>query len=249
MAVEKPYYRTFRMFSDGDYTLSGRSRYILHPSFAKSPENYIYASKLIIGDLKALFEYIEPSDQNLNTYSYRIHSLYIRTCIEIEANFKAILLENEYCKNAGRRLNISDYKKLESTHFLSKYAVIFPRWNGESYKRFPFKRFEVGESPQWYSSYNAVKHDRNKTFIEANLLNLTDSIAALATILTAQFGSVSFEKGDILYSIGSNDSFESSPTGYLRMEYPQSIPEEDRYGFDWNQLSESPAPFQKIDFS
>jgi len=249
MGVDKPYFRTFRMFADGNYTSSGSPSYVEHPSFAKSPENYIYASQLIIDDLKELFEYVEPSDTNLDTYSYRIHSLFVRTCIEIEANFKAILLENGYCKNARRNLNICDYKKLESTHFLSNFAAIFPHWNGERSKRYPFKDFEKGKSPEWYSSYNAVKHDRKETFIKANLLNLTDSIAALAVILAAQFGSNNFVKGSVVLSLYSNDPYEASPTGYLRMEYPKSIPEESRYCFDWEQLKNSPAPFQKLSFS
>ena len=44
-------------------------------------------------DLVRLFEFIEPADENLSTYSYRTHELLIRSCIEAEANFKAILKE------------------------------------------------------------------------------------------------------------------------------------------------------------
>ena len=248
MAVDKPFFRTFRMFTDGDYTSSGRSGYVDHPLFAKSPENYVLASQLIIDDLRELFEYVEPSDINLATYSFRIHSLFVRTCIEIEANFKAILLENGYCNNDGRKLNICDYMRLEHTHFLSDFAIIYPHWNGENSKRHPFKEFRKGASPKWYKSYNAVKHDRKETFIQANLSNLTDSIAALAVILAAQFGPNNFERGSVVLSLGSNDPYENSPTGYLRVEYPKSIQEEDRYSFDWQLLKDCPAPFQKLSF-
>jgi hypothetical protein len=34
-------------------------------------------------------DYVEPADQNLNTYSFRIHELLMRACIEVEANCKA----------------------------------------------------------------------------------------------------------------------------------------------------------------
>ena len=44
-----------------------------------------------------LFEYIEPADINLNVYSYKIQQLLARTCMEIEANFKAIFKENKFC--------------------------------------------------------------------------------------------------------------------------------------------------------
>lgn len=52
--------------------------------------------------------YIEPSDDNKDTYSHRIYELYLRTCTEFEANAKFILKSNGY-NNAKR---ILDYWKL-----------------------------------------------------------------------------------------------------------------------------------------
>ena len=77
-------------------------------------------------DLVRLFEIIEPADVNLSTYSYRTHALLIRSCIEAEANFKAILKENMY-RPANRkgdpihdkRWNIKNYRIINKTHHLS----------------------------------------------------------------------------------------------------------------------------------
>jgi hypothetical protein len=91
--------------------------YIMHPAFAKEPQHYIRAFELIQEDLLDLFDYIEPADVNLHCYSYRIHALHLRTCIEVEANCKAILKENGY--PTGSDWNMRDYKKLEKTHHLS----------------------------------------------------------------------------------------------------------------------------------
>ena len=74
------------------------SGYILDPDYAKSPEHYVRSFLLIQEDILRLFQFIEPSDINLQTYSFRIHELYMRICIEIEANFKAIFDENKYSK-------------------------------------------------------------------------------------------------------------------------------------------------------
>ena len=51
--------------------------------------------------------------------------LFIRTCIEIEANFKAILAENGYVRS-GDDWNMTDYRKTEASHLLSAYLVKFP---------------------------------------------------------------------------------------------------------------------------
>lgn len=60
----------------------------------------------------------------------------MRVCIEIEANFKAILRENNFTpfyqnweRNGQPRdeskWKLSDYKKVNKTHFLSGYSVNF----------------------------------------------------------------------------------------------------------------------------
>jgi hypothetical protein len=115
MGVNKPYYRTARQFADGFYSTSGRSRYIYHSAYADEPSNYIRAFLLIQKDLQTLFEYIEPSDQNLATYSFRTYELLLRTCTEIEANFKAILRANTYSQPA-RKWNIEHYVRIERSH-------------------------------------------------------------------------------------------------------------------------------------
>ena len=105
---------------------------------------------LIQKDLQTLFEFIEPSDTNLTAYSYRTHELLIRTCIEIEANFKAILNENTFNpidKNGHprreNRWNIHDYKKVNKTHHLASYRVHIPIWKARGVSSNPFEPGQV----------------------------------------------------------------------------------------------------------
>ena len=65
-------------------------------NYSDHPEHYTRAFAILQKDIIGLFEYIEPSDINLVTYSFRIHELLVRTCIEVEANFKAILREKYF---------------------------------------------------------------------------------------------------------------------------------------------------------
>src|SRR5438477_5318583 len=121
MPIERPFRRTCRQFVDRSYTEGGRSQYMVHPKFAQSPGHYIRAFLLLLKDLQELFDFIEPADSNLDCYSYRIHALLLRACVEVEANCKAVLKENGYAK-AGD-MNMGDYKKLNTTHRLSSYQV------------------------------------------------------------------------------------------------------------------------------
>jgi hypothetical protein len=68
----------------------------MHPKYAQSPEHYVRAFLMILNDLQEILDFVEPADQNLSCYSYRIHALLLRACIEVEANCKAILKENRY---------------------------------------------------------------------------------------------------------------------------------------------------------
>lgn len=110
---------------------------MLHPQFANSPGHDVRAFLLILKDLQELFDYVEPGDENLPCYSYRIHALLLRSCIEVEANCKAILKENGYTKASD--MNMGDYKKVNTTHHLSSYEIKIPHWNGAKGIRTPFQ--------------------------------------------------------------------------------------------------------------
>lgn len=66
--------------------------------------------------------------------------------------------------------------------------------------RRPFELWEAGDSTQtlpWYAAYNAVKHDRETEFSQARLEHLFDSIAAVAIMLQAQFGTDRVQLGSL----------------------------------------------------
>ena len=185
MPINRPYRRTYRQFVDGRYT-EGGAGYIVHPKFAKSPEQYVRAFFLLLKDLQELFDYIEPADINLSCYSYRIHALLVRACVEVEANCKAILKENGYAKRSD--MNMGDYKKINFTHRLSSYRVKMPYWNGANHLRSPFKPWATDRPLAWYQAYNTTKHDRHVEFKEATFEHLIDACCGVLVILSAQFG-------------------------------------------------------------
>ena len=185
------YHRTL-IPTDAGYCSSWK--YILHPSYSDTAKSSVSAFTLIQNELLDLFKYVEPVVENQKCYSHRILELFLRTCVEIEVNFKAILLANGYeKKNLKKNLNIVDYYKLEKTHKLSKYIVTLPLFdilNEEDnwYTRRPFSDWQYSESKlSWWKDYNDVKHSRHEHFKQANLGNLLTAVYGLLVILSAQF--------------------------------------------------------------
>lgn len=248
MPVNRPYRRTCRQFVDGSYTEGGQWKYMLHPKFAQAPEHYVRAFLILLNDLKQLFDYVEPADTNLECYSYRIHSLLLRTCVEVEANCKAILKENGYSRPGD--WNMGDYKKIERTHLLSSYEVRVPNWSGSTNTWSPFFAWSTGKDLPWYDAYNTTKHDRHSQFEKATFKHLVDASCGLLVLLSAQFETNDFSPGPNLLSVdGPRDGMESGIGDYFRVGFPMTWPQDLRYDFDWSKLESDPDPFQTFDYS
>lgn len=255
MSTNKPYHRCCRQFSDGTYTEGGRWRYIIDPRYAQSPEHYIRAFLLIQKDLLKLFDYIEPSDTNMKSYSFRTHELLMRTCIEVEANCKAIFNENIYNDKEKEKViqwSMNDYKKINTTHRLSSYKVKLPIWKGCLNVREPFKNWGYNKSLNWWQNgYNVTKHDRHNEFENANFENLIDAVCGLLIILSSQFYTEEFSSGSILLAADDyiNDGMVCAIGDYFRISFPNDWPTNNRYNFDWQVLKEEKNPFDKFDYN
>jgi len=82
--------------------------------------NLINGYYLLEQDLKEILSFIEPTQNNFNTYSHRLYSLFIRACIEFEASCKMILIENKH-EFEKINPNIHTYYKV---HNFSNYNSI-----------------------------------------------------------------------------------------------------------------------------
>jgi len=248
MGTIRPFKRTCRQFTDNSYGNEGKSSYVRHKDFANSPEQYIRAFLLIQKDLQSLFDYVEPSDQNLKCYSYRIHELLLRTCVEVEANCRAILLENGYIKKSN--LNMNDYKKINKSHHLSSYKVKLPLWYGKKSLRKPYKKWENGKSLPWFEAYNNTKHDRHEKFNQASFNNLIDSVCGLVVILSSQFMQEDFMPGETYITLdGSVDGMESAIGNYFRVSYPNDWPKTEQYDFSYMDINDINFTIQKFNYN
>ena len=246
--VKRPYHRTVRAFANGTYT-GGDQRYVLHPKFAQDTDMYARGFLLLQKDLGELFEYIEPSDQNGQCYSFRIHELLLRACVELEANCKAILKENGYRKSGY--WTMSDYKKINVSHHLSSFDVQLPVWQGTKKIRKPFEIWgSDGRLPPWYQAYNETKHDRHIGFAKATLDHLIDAVCAVVTMLCAQISTAQY---DYLMTVsGPPGDFQTVIGRYFSVRFPDDWPEEERYDFsnEWSAyLRHEDDPFQNFPYT
>jgi hypothetical protein len=202
-------------------------RYMFSSIYAEDPKHYIRSFLLIQEDLLEIFKYIEPSEESGDVYSYKIHDLFIRTCIEIEANFKAIFEANK--NQIGRKnLNIKHYSKINKTHYLSDFRVFLPIWRENStFEINPFKEWSDTRNEHktisWYKDYQKCKHNRHNEFKLANLSNLMSAVAGLLVLITSQFGSKSFSSGSTLLAVEGFDyyDYDSAIGDFFRIAYPK----------------------------
>ncbi len=248
MAHLKPFKRNARPFTDGHYMNDGKWLYLRKPAFAEDGRRYIRAALLLQRDLLRVFEFVEPDQKNFSCYSIRIHELIIRTCIEIEANFKAILRENGYKKSGD--WNILDYRKIEVTHHLSKYRVKVPDFVDQDFTLSPFSDWTTKPNPMWHNVYNATKHDRHKEFATADFETLLNAVGALFVLLASQFHTEDLSTGSDFLTLesGANGGFEPVAGGLFRVEFPKSWPDSERYEFQHSDISDDTSFFQSIEY-
>jgi hypothetical protein len=244
--IMRPYRRTARPFMNAGYPWGPQS-YICHPRFAQEPEMYVRGFRLLQKDLEHLFEYIEPSDDNLQCYSFRVYELLLRACVEVEANCKAILRENSYPENKKKWWTMDDYIKIDISHQLSAFEVKLPHWHGEQRIRRPFRLWHSRKKAEWYQAYNATKHDRRGGFKMATLEHAIDAVCGVLVLLSAQFGAEDFSVTSTVVGDKPAEGFEDAIGGYFVVRYPHWVPA-DQYAFDWYALEREDDPFQNFPY-
>lgn len=243
MAIEKPYRLIIRPFINQS---PDRFDYISDKSGISAFRGYIRAFELLEKDLVELFDYIEPCDNNGNTYSHRIYELYLRACTEFEANAKIVLSSNGYM-NAK---NISDYWKLNEAMKLSDYLVKINIWDGTNAIIKPYEEWSTNnKSLSWYQDYNKVKHDRNRFFKLASLSNLVKAISAIRIILYAQYDFISFNSYHDIGFLSERDGFISRDESIFSIKFNGHWNDEEKYDFNWNTLSTTVDPYQTFNFN
>lgn len=259
IGIRRPFHRIWRMPTARSGGAADPYQLIQNTYYAGNVSRYFNAFILLTKDLRDLYQYIEPDDQNNDTYSHRLQQLLVRASIEVEANLKAILIANKY--ESGRsnydgsmKLDMKDYQLVNGSHRLSSYEVGIADWQGEGIVRQPFKVWSSDPkgTPQWYSAYNAVKHDRVDSFHRATLFNATEAIAGLAVLIAAQFYRFDPTPSPPVLGLGIQNSegplarMEFIAGAYFQVRFPTDWEENENYDFnfqEWDELVAMGDPF------
>lgn len=203
---------------------------------------------MIHKDLAHILEYVQADNRNGSVFGYRIHELLMRTCVECEANFKAILQENSFTKSG--RWTMREYSRVDHSHRLSDYQVFLPSWRGTMGEFCPFGAWKEGKPLPWYEAYNGSKHDRHESLSSANLQMLIQAVGGLLVLLISQFNNEDYSGLPEGLAIGGPSLYKWDATigDLFRISRPDNWTEDQFYDFDWKELKGLIDPFQKFDY-
>jgi hypothetical protein len=133
-------------------------------------------------DMESVSRYIEFSTSNFQVFSIELAHLLIAATSEVDVVAKLL------CKQVSpvaRRGKIHEYKAVLLSAFqdLPTTQVFVPRY-GLSFA--PWSNWAGQNNPDWWRSYNNVKHERDAYFHEATLKNALNALGALM-IITLHF--------------------------------------------------------------
>lgn len=141
----------------------------------------------LIDQLERICQTVHPDTQNFGCFGHDTRNLLILTCTEVEAQWRNILVANNYIKD---RFNTNDYVKLLSAMRLDEFEVELS-WYPWIQPLKPFQNWSTQNPTQsldWYDAYNKAKHDRENNFHEATLIRSIHAIAGCFVMFCAQYG-------------------------------------------------------------
>ena len=140
--------------------------------------------KILLEKMEEIINFIEPSSQSMQAYSYKLRELLILSCTEVE-NILRFYTPNP----SGKILNTTDYVQILHKVALGQYKISFV----DCVNKFACKPFEnwnsssATQSIPWYDAYNKVKHDKANNFKEATLKNCLNAVAAVIVLFCIRY--------------------------------------------------------------
>lgn len=185
--------------------------------------NLINGYYLLEQDLKEIFSFIEPVPSNYSTYSHRLYALFVRACMEFEANCKMILVDKGFKLSENPNINI--YYKIHSYDeykLINDYIVRLQM--SEEIDLTPLKQWEEARGPSWYREHHAVKHSRLENFDKANLKNVLDATASVYVLLYSRYGKSALNRYQETAMIHHHEGFIWKEDSLFKIKKPKDDP-------------------------
>lgn len=135
----------------------------------------------IDSDLENTGRYVEIAQNNFRTYSIEFARILLSASSEVDVVAKLVCQRIDPNKTYK---TIDDYRDCLLSRYpkFPSFEIAIPRYG---LVRTPWQDWGRGNNPSWWKSYNYVKHERNKFFVEANLENAIDAVAGLFCVVLA----------------------------------------------------------------
>ncbi len=133
----------------------------------------------LVDDIDKLSRYIEITKDNYKVYSIELVRILLAVGSEVDVVAKLLcqsVPDSKPCKN------INDYRTTLCEVYPSLPAIIIalPR-HGIGF--IPWTAWGEEQNPNWWHSYNNVKHHRDNKFEEANLINTLNAASGLCVLI------------------------------------------------------------------
>lgn len=159
--------------------------------------------------MEAVSRYVEFHEANLEVFSIELAHLLFAAASEVDVVAKLLC---EQVAPAEPHTNINDYKAalLPAHPDLVEEEVFVPRY-GLEFR--PWSNWGGANNPDWWRSYNHVKHERAVYFYEATLKNALNALGALL-ILTYHY---------YARALATPPALQLSPKDTMQELEPQSV--------------------------
>ena len=167
-------------------------------------------------DLDVTSRYVEFCRSNFRVYSIEFAHLLFAAASEVDVIAKLLC---ERLRPGAPHGNINEYRLVLATLGLHKAKVFVPRY-GLTLK--PWANWARSKNPDWWKSYNNVKHQRDKHFKEATLQNALNSLGALLLLTYHHYsyetpaGTVPLPPKDVTDQLQPESTLLRLPDGYYR---------------------------------
>ncbi len=138
--------------------------------------NYFIALE---NDFEKVARYIEFAEPNFDTYAIELAHLILAVSSEVDVVAKALCALKDAHSTPRDMDDCRDILCLhcptlkEEQVFISRFGITLEPWSN----------WKENKNPDWWKSYNKIKHQRNDHFQKANLKNALNSMAGLLVMV------------------------------------------------------------------
>ena len=130
--------------------------------------------------MAATARYVEPTPANMACYSVEFARILLTAGSEVDVLCKVLCQEQQLLVSP---VNINGYRAAITKRFpgFTKLEILAPRYG---LVRLPWQQWDRNRNPNWWRSYNDVKHERHGHFASADLRNALDATAGLFVLVS-----------------------------------------------------------------